>query len=165
MQIFYLSNTQMVLLFFILWPVIQVGSALLALYIPDKYYHYDKLPYKIIKLEKNGSIYQSLFKVKKWKHLLPDGAKAWKKKGYEKKHIKNFESSTINKFLIESCRAELTHILPILLVWIFFLFTPFYIGLIMVIYSIITNLPCLIVQRYNRPRLISLLKKIKTSNN
>lgn len=165
MQIFYLTNQQMVILFFILWPVIQVGSAILALYIPDKYYHYAKFPYKTLRIEKNGSIYQSIFRVKNWKHLLPDGAKAWKKKGYEKKHIKNFDHDTINKFLVESCRAELTHILPILVVWIFFLFTPFHIGLIMVVYSIITNLPCLIVQRYNRPRLISLLNKRKTSRN
>lgn len=163
MQVFFLPDYMMIILFFILWPIIQVGSALIALYIPDKFYNYDKFPYKTTKLELNGNIYQRLFKVKKWKHLLPDGAKAWKKKGYQKKHIKDFENKTIEKFLIESCRAELTHIIPILFVWIFFLFSPFYVGLMMLFYSLLTNLPCLIVQRYNRPRLISLLNKRKTS--
>lgn len=159
MQIFFLPDYIMIILFFIIWPTIQVGSALIALYIPDRLYKYNKFPYKPLKIELKGDIYQILFRVKKWKHLLPDGAKAWKKKGYEKKHIKGFDNETLNKFLIESCRAELTHILPILMVWVFFLFTPPMVGLIMVIYSLITNLPCLIVQRFNRPRLINLLDK------
>lgn len=160
MRIFYLSNEITVLLFFVIWPLIQVGAALISLYIPDKFYHYNRFPYRTLKLELNGEIYQKVFFVKKWKHLLPDGAKAWKKKGYEKKHLKSFDPANLEKFLIESCRAELTHIIPILSVWVFFLFTDPLIGLIMVLYSILTNVPCLIAQRYNRPRIVKLLKRL-----
>lgn len=157
MRILFLSDEITLLLFFIIWPAIQVGGALLALYIPDRFYSIKRLIFKTHRFEKNGQIYQTLFRVKKWKHLLPDGASVWKKKGYQKKHIQSFDVDNLEKFLIESCRAEMTHIIPILFFWVFFLITTPLISWIMLGYSLIVNLPCMIAQRYNRPRVRDLI--------
>lgn len=159
MRIIFLPDTITVILFFIIWPIIQVGGALIALYIPNRFYSYKKFLFKSYNFEKNGKIYQTLFKVKKWKHLLPDGASVWKKKGYQKKHITSFDIDNLNMFLIESCRAEMTHIIPVCLFWVFFLITTPLIGWIMFLYSLIVNLPCIIAQRYNRPRIEKLIKQ------
>ncbi|MDI6453756.1 hypothetical protein [Peloplasma aerotolerans] len=157
MRVIFLTDEITLLLFFIIWPLIQVGGALIALYLPDKFYSNQKFPFKTYKFERNGHIYQTLFRVKKWKHLLPDGASVWKKRGYQKKNINSFEVDNLKKFIIESCRAEMAHIIPILFFWVFFLITTPLITWIMLGYSLIVNLPCMIVQRYNRPRVESLL--------
>ncbi|NCB48071.1 MAG: glycosyl-4,4'-diaponeurosporenoate acyltransferase [Clostridia bacterium] len=155
-----MSDTITVLLFFIVWPILQVGSALICLYIPDKFFNNNKGIYKTQKFEKNGKIYDDIFKVKKWKHLLPDGGAIYKKKGYAKKKLSDYSTNNLIKFLIESCRAELTHWLPISLFWVFFLFTTPLVGFFMFVYSIIVNLPCIFAQRYNRPRIARLLESI-----
>jgi len=95
--------------------------------------------------------------------LLPDGAKAVKN-GYQKKHIKDFSEAGLEKFIIETCRAELTHLLAILPFWVFGFFAPFYIIPIMLVYALIVNLPCMIAQRYNRPKLVKLLDRMRKKN-
>lgn len=77
------------------------------------------------------------------------------------KNLENFSKETLNRFLIESARAELTHLLAILHFWIFCLFTPQRVIWYMLIYSLVVNLPCIIVQRYNRPRVLRFLKKMR----
>lgn len=160
MRILYLPDEITLLLFFIVWPSIQVGGAWLALNLPNRFYSAKRFPFKSYNFERNGQIYQTLFRIKNWKHLLPDGASVWKKKGYQKKHITSFEIRNLNTFLIESCRAEMTHIVPIALFWVFFLITTPLITWIMFAYSLIVNLPCIIAQRYNRPRVIRLINNL-----
>lgn len=159
MRVIFLSDTITVLLFFVVWPILQVGCAFICLYIPDKFFNNNRGIYKTQKFEKNGKIYDDIFKVKKWKHLLPDGGAIYKKKGYAKKKLSDYSTDNLNKFLIESCRAELTHWLPISLFWVFFLFTTPLAGFFMFVYSIIVNLPCIFAQRYNRPRIARLIKQ------
>lgn len=65
--------------------------------------------------------------------------------------------------MIESRRAEPTHWLQVIWVPVFFLFNPFWIGVIMIGYAPIVNLPCILVQRYNRPRLKRILEGTKLS--
>ena len=62
-------------------------------------------------------------------------------------------------FLTETCRAELTH-------WILVLFAPFFflwnrpgVGLFMIFYALLENLPFITAQRYNRYRFRHLLKE------
>lgn len=62
--------------------------------------------------------------------------------------------------LIESCRGEMTHWLPIFLFWVFGFIVPPYALVYMLIYALVANLPCIIVQRYNRPRILKILVKI-----
>ena len=38
---------------------------------------------------------------------------------------------------------------------VFLLWNPWWLGLLMFAYAVIANLPCLIVQRYNRARLVA----------
>jgi glycosyl-4,4'-diaponeurosporenoate acyltransferase len=159
MRVLFLSDELTILLCFIVWPIIQSGCALLMLNLPKRLFHPDHWVYRSHAFEKEGELYQTLFKVKSWKHLLPDGGAVWRKKGYQKKHLEDYRDENLEKFLVESCRGEATHIGPILLFWIFFLFTPFYVGWMMLVYSLIVNMPCIIVQRYNRPRIKHLLEK------
>lgn len=118
--------------------------------------------YRCRKWESEGKIYQKIFKVRSWKKYLPD-AGALLKGGYVKRHLQTLSKEGLQRFLVESCRAELSHILAILPFWVFGLFAPPRVILFMFICSIAMNLPCIITQRYNRPRIVRLLQDVERS--
>lgn len=160
MQIIFLSDGWMIALFFILWTVFQVSAGLLCSKIPDRHFSPKGFLFKERKWEKGGVFYEKLFKVRKWKRFLPDGG-AIVKDGYRKKHLTDYSKENLERFLIETCRAELQHILEILPFWVFGLFAPQRVILYMFLYALAVNLPCVIAQRYNRLRLARVLKKLK----
>jgi glycosyl-4,4'-diaponeurosporenoate acyltransferase len=162
MRILFLPESWTLLLCFIVWPVLQVGAALLCLNLPDRFFSPGRYLYRAHRFEKEGRIYESLFHVSRWKQLLPDGGAVWKKRGYEKKTMKDFSRENLNKFLVESGRAEMTHWLAIFPFWVFWFFTPPIVPWIMLLYAVLINCPCIIVQRYNRPRIERLLAKMGT---
>lgn len=107
-------------------------------------------------IKKEEGLYSKVFKVKKWKKYLPDGA-VISKEDYRMKSMKDFSKENLELFLKESCRAELNHLLAITPFWVFGLFVPPRVVIYMLAYALIVNMPCIIVQRYNRPRIIRML--------
>ncbi|MED4798125.1 glycosyl-4,4'-diaponeurosporenoate acyltransferase, partial [Priestia megaterium] len=100
------------------------------------------------------------FGVHRWKTWLPDGGKLFKRGFYKKK----WESRTkeyAQLFLIETNRAELTHWISILPSILFFIWNSPSIGVWMVIYAIVANVPFILVQRYNRIRIHQVVLKLK----
>ena len=163
MQVIFVSDYVMLISFFIVWPFFQVGGALIC-----KMLTYEQLR-KISSLlkakswEKNGEFYKRFFLIHKWKKFLPDGA-ALVKNDFRKKHLQNTNKDYIEKFVLETYRAELVHLFGIAPFFIFGFYCPFYIVLLMFFYAIIVNLPCILAQRYNRPRLERLINKSNKSS-
>ena len=126
--------------------VFQLSGSLIALAIPDCWYTKDHRVFRPRRFEKEGLFYEKAFKISRWKPYLPDGGT------YKKKHLKDFSLSGLEKFIIESKRAELSHILGLYPFVFFILFTPWYCLPILGVYALIVNVPCWMAQRYNRPR-------------
>jgi glycosyl-4,4'-diaponeurosporenoate acyltransferase len=108
--------------------------------------------------ERNGRFYEKCFRLKLWKKTLPDGAAIFKY-GFEKRQLKETNKEYLDSFMKETCRAELTH-------WIVFLFGPlfllwnlFWVGMVMILYAALANMPCIITQRYNRIRLQRIIRR------
>lgn len=163
MQIIDLSPGWTVVLCFILWPILQVGAALIALFLPDRIYTPDRFFFKAHRFEHEGRLYDQLFKVSRWKGLLPDGGMVWKKHGYQKKHLTDFSPQNLNRFLVESARGELTHWLAILPFWVFGFFMPPIAIWLMLLYALAVNIPCILAQRYNRPRIKRVMERQEKS--
>ena len=161
MQIFHLPSIWTILLCFIVWPVIQYSAAFFCLNIPDRIFRTNSIFFRTHSFEREGRIYDQIFRVSSWKHLLPEGSIAPKQRRYEKKHLTDFTEENLNRFLLESARAELTHWLAIIPFWLFGLFVPAKVVGYMLIYALLVNLPCIIAQRYNRPRVQRLLNRMK----
>ena len=164
MRLFYFSNVITILLCFALWLVFQVIAAVLCLNLPDKVFRPDAFFFRSHRWEQNGRVYDKIFLVKRWKHLLPDGGAVWKKKGYQKKTLTDFSEQNLNRFLVESVRGECSHWLAILPFWVFGLFAPPEVIWIMLAYALAVNVPCIIAQRYNRPRILALMAHRKRSS-
>ncbi len=163
MQIFFLPKLATVALFVLLWPIFQVGFAMLSNKIADEKFNENSWFYKSHKWENNGKIYNNVFKIREWKHLLPDGAKVFKK-GFKKRQLVNLDEDYLESFIKETCRAEWGHWMQIIPFWIFGLFGPFYVVFIMLAYALAMNIPCIIAQRYNRPRVKKLLEETRKKN-
>lgn len=159
MQIIFFPKAQTIILCFILWPLFQLTAIFICNLINKKFYSLDKTIFKTFRWEQNGKIYKKIFYVHLWKKYLPDGG-AVVKSGFKKKKLMNISDEYLNKFLQESCRAELSHWLAIFPFWIFGLFIQGNLIIYMFAYALLVNIPCIIAQRYNRPRFIKLLGKI-----
>ena len=162
MRVIFLSEVLTIILCFVAWPVLQVTAALICLYLPDRYFSPDSYFFRTHRFEKEGRIYDHIFRVSRWKHLLPDGGAILKKRGFKKKKLEGHSKEYLNRFLVESARGELTHWLAILPFWIFGFFTPPQVIWYMLVYALLVNLPCIIAQRYNRPRIKKFLKRISS---
>ncbi len=134
------------------WLIIHVGVSYLITQIPLSSFDAGFWLYKQKKWEKNGRVYVRIFGLKRWKRKLPDGAVLFKK-GFQKKHLKDIDDVYIDSFIRETCRAELAHWVMFLIGPIFFVWNIWWVGIVMVIYALLTNLPCIVIQRYNRIRL------------
>lgn len=159
MRVIFLPDSYTIALCFIVWPVLQVAAALICLYLPDRFFSPDSVFFRAYRFEKEGRIYDIVFRVSRWKHLLPDGGSVLKKQGFKKRKLNSFTDENLNRFLIESARGEMTHWLAILPFWIFWFFTPPGVPWLMLCYALLVNMPCIIAQRYNRPRVARLLIK------
>ena len=133
------------------------GIAYIFSKLPTKWFYSSFFVLRVFKWENQGMIWDRLFKVKKWKSKLPDGG-AWFKEGFSKKKLSSRSPEYFHAFAVETNRAELSHWASLLISPIFFTFNPVAAGWIMVSYSILANVPCILAQRVNRPWFIKMSK-------
>ena len=108
--------------------------------------------------EEQGRFYR-LIMVKKWKEFLPDGAKLFKA-GFQKKRLQEKSEGYYHEFLLETKRAEITHYITMVPLLFFFIWNPIEAYVLILLYGIILNVPCIIVQRYNRIRFSKIVSKL-----
>ena len=141
------------------WFIFYMGVSLVTLHLPDRWFDRDTFLYRTHNWERSGLFWQHIFHVRSWKHRLPDGAQILKK-GFVKKHLQSTDPVFLAAFVRESRRAELTHWLAMPFALLFFLWNPPAVGWFMILYAMVLNLPCIIAQRFNRPRFQRILEQL-----
>lgn len=134
-----------------------IGEAL-----PRRWFDASRFPYRAYAFERNGRFYEALG-IRKWKNVLPDKSRI--APGTYRKAIRGsaqqHSAAHMERLLQETCVAECVHwallvISPILLFTMespaAYVMTPLY-GL--------SNLPYIMIQRYNRPRLAVLSTRMQ----
>jgi glycosyl-4,4'-diaponeurosporenoate acyltransferase len=134
------------------WLVIHVVVSVSIARVALKSFNPRSWLYRQRTWEKGGRPYKSLLKVKRWKRLLPDGAAVFKA-GFRKKRLAGRDAAYVQTFILEACRAELTHWIILAFSAVFFIWNEWWIGLIMIAYGLVANMPCIVAQRYNRIKL------------
>lgn len=127
---------------------------------PEKRFSYNRWMFKERKWEKDGRIYENLFRVRSWKRFLPE-LSDFIKSILPKKYIKEYSISYLSKYLMESCRAEFTHWNIIASSFVFRLWNDFSGTIVVIIITAVLNLPYIIIQRYNRPRIIKIMERME----
>lgn len=155
MQVIELSITLLIIVNILAWLIIHVVLSYICLRLPDSFYKSEK---SAIDLKKWELKLYKIVGIRKWKTILPDGGGVFRG-GFRKKELKTLTSTYINKFILETRRAELTHWILIPPSILFFLWNPALVGWIMVGYALLVNIPFIMIQRYNRYRFKPLLRK------
>jgi glycosyl-4,4'-diaponeurosporenoate acyltransferase len=137
------------------WLLIHLGVSYFSSRLPLAWFHPEGWLYRTRRWERGGRFYERAFRIRAWKRALPDGATLFRT-GFRKRRMRNRSPGYCRTFVLETCRAELCHWLAFALVPLFFPWNPWYVALLMVPYAIAVNAPCIIAQRYNRPRLAAL---------
>lgn len=157
MQLIFLPKPLAILLCFILWAAFQLAASWVCIHLPDRFLDPSRFPYRAYAWEKGGYFYRRLL-VHRWKKFLPDGG-AIRGPEYRKKSLEHLSENHLRWFLVESCRAEASHFLAILPFWTFGFLAPPEVIWYMLAYALAMNIPCVLVQRYNRPRVLDVLAR------
>jgi glycosyl-4,4'-diaponeurosporenoate acyltransferase len=150
-----LPVTWIAILNVVLWPVIQLALAWVFTRVPVSCLSPPATP-----AGESAAFYEKVLRIKRWKNLLPDGAK-WIGGAFSMREMKTTDPSYLQRFIVETWRGELCHLSAFLFVPVFFLWNPWWGNCVIVAYALVANLPCIVAQRYNRLRLRQLLNRIK----
>ncbi len=135
---------------------IHLGISLALNRIPLKWFNPQHFLFRIRDFEKNPRFYTHKLKVKKWKTYIPDGARLFRS-GFQKRALAGDSRQYLSTFMLETCRAELTHWLQMVPFFVFFLWNPWWSALAVCVYLFLANMPCILLQRHNRYRLLRVL--------
>jgi len=137
--------------------IIGFGSFCAGRLVPQKFCCL-QFPYRPFQFEQNGKLYDKIG-IRKWQNKLPNMSKLCPGLMPAKELPRHPTESNVEKMLQETCIAELTHfILCILGAGCIFLWKGSGGKFLSVLYSL-GNLPFILIQRYNRPRLLRLLER------
>ena len=147
------------LIFAIMVIAMGMTSLIIGELIPKEWYKYDKFPFASYKWEKDGTIYAKLG-VHYWKDSMPDASKIFKPM-FKKKLDIPLNTEHIKHLLLEMCNGEVVHatltaISPVFLITM----DGWYSAAAVIIYFSV-NLLYTMIQRYNRPRLLALLRRLE----
>lgn len=136
------------------WPVIQFALAWAFTRVPVAWFN----PAKPLAWEESGRVYERVFGIRRWKDRLPDAAR-WFGGGFPKGRLAAKDPNYLRRFMRETWRGELCHWSALACAPVFFLWNPLWADALMVVYALTANLPCILVQRYNRVRMRGLLAR------
>lgn len=108
--------------------------------------------------ERGGQRYEGLG-IRRWKDRLPE-AGALFAGGMSKRHLPSIDTAGLDRFAVETRRAELGHWLCAAAIPIFAIWNPPAIFAVMVLYGLGVNLPFIAVQRFNRIRIERIVQRL-----
>lgn len=133
-------------------------SFLLGRIMPKKWFDYRKFPYKLRSWECDQTFYRGL-RVSEWKDRLPDMTKILPSMIPDRKVPKGVNAAAVAKMIEETCVAEFTHRLLMILGFGCVSIMQGAGGWIISVLYLIGNIPFNISQRFNRIRLINIYEK------
>ena len=125
--------------------------------LPRSSFDYTRFPFVSYAWEDGGKIYTKV-KIPRWKDKLPDMSQ-YVKSAFRKKITVFRNVDYLETLVLETCVAEFVHFILILISPIFLLYMDSPGNWIWMGIDILGNLPFILIQRYNRPRLLLLMEK------
>ena len=153
---------QIVALNAVAWIIIQMGLAWLGTRLPAAFFMRGDRYFRERSFEESGRLYERLFLIRSWKDLLPDGARLFSG-GFPKGRLVASDDDYLSTFVRETRRGEAVHLVALASSALFFLWNPPHIAVWMVVYAMVSNLPCMLAQRYNRIRMRRVLRRRRVS--
>ena len=148
-----MSKPLLVLVDIVAWGFIHAATGYFVHRLPARLFERDTWLTRPRAWERGGRTYVTRFRIKRWKHLLPE-AGALFSGGFDKRRLTTRDPRYLATYTRETRRAELGHWLAAAGAPLFFLWNPWWVGVVMLTYAVAANGPCVLSQRYNRIRLL-----------
>jgi glycosyl-4,4'-diaponeurosporenoate acyltransferase len=129
------------------WLVLQLSIAWGVTLLNSNLFASDNLLYRLREWE--TGFYRRWLSIRRWKRLLPDGG-PWVGSSFRKKRMASRDFTYLRQFTIETRRSEMAHWLMLACAPLFCLWNPPRAWAVTALYAIAANVPCIVVQRYNR---------------
>lgn len=142
--------------------IISIINTIISIKLPLSIFHYESWIFRVRNWERKGQIYQYYFFVKKWKNILPE-LSDFLPFLFSKKQMMQYSPDYLHRFVLEACRAELVHWCIIISSFIFLKWESTSMPILMILIATVLNLPYIIIQRYNRPRILNILANKRTN--
>jgi glycosyl-4,4'-diaponeurosporenoate acyltransferase len=110
--------------------------------------------------EDGGRFYRRHVRIDRWKDRLPE-AGALFQGGVSKRTVPSYDEAGLELFARETRRAELAHWWAMACGPVFVLWNPPVASALLVGYGVAVNLPFIAIQRYNRFRVESVLRRLR----
>jgi glycosyl-4,4'-diaponeurosporenoate acyltransferase len=140
------------------WAAVQVSAGYVAHRLPDRWLERDTWLLRERRWERGGAFYADTLAIRRWKALLPE-AGAFFAGGFDKGRLGPTGDDHLAHHVRESRRAELGHWLMLAPTPLFVAANPPYLAVLMPVYALAVNGPCIAAQRYNRLRLARVLAR------
>lgn len=151
-----LSNLWIVILNALGIPAIHLGVSWWFTKLDRSWFDPSSRLFRERRIEEGGRVYQTLFRIRQWKPLLPDAAPWFD--GFAKGKLGSKDPDYLRAFIAETCRGEAAHYAQIPALLLTLIWNPWPVAaIVMIVYAVLSNLPCLILQRFTRARLRALL--------
>ncbi len=118
----------------------------------------DEFPFKPYAFEDQGRFYEQL-RIRKWMNRVPDMSKYLR--SLPRKSLAEHSSEHVRLLVQETCVAELVHSALMALALPVLLCRKWWSALMVAVYDLLGNLPFIMIQRYNRPRLLRLAERLE----
>lgn len=126
--------------------------------LPREHFDAERAPFRCMAWERGGAVYEGLA-IRRWKDRLPDMSRVMPEM-LPKRLGKNTEEEQVERLIQETCVAELIHVLLILAGFGCLLIWQGTGVVIVLLLWIAGNIPYVLIQRYNRPRLQRLARRL-----
>lgn len=136
---------------------IGIASFFACRFLPKRWFHENAFPYKRRNFEKNGKIYEQLG-IRSWQNRLSDMSRVFPRLIPVKSLQAGFPGN-LPRMVQETCVAEFIHVLLCLAGFVCIALWPGPCGIIISILYCLGNIPFILIQRYNRIRLIRVMNK------
>jgi glycosyl-4,4'-diaponeurosporenoate acyltransferase len=142
----------------LLFALLSIVNTTVSLILPENLFNPGKWMFRERKWEHGGNVYQKFFNIKKWKDKLPELGD-FAKKIFPKKKLPSFNVEYLQKYTAESCRSEMCHWMIVISVVLFSSWFNEEVENFMFILAVVLNVPYIMIQRFNRPRIINVMQK------
>lgn len=136
--------------------LIGIVGFLLGRLFPRGWFRYDQPPFRPFHFEKNGEIYAA-WGIRRWKDRFPDMSEILPNLMPSKKLPRRASGEQLALMVQETCIAEAIHVLLCIAGLHCMQLWPGIGGLAVAGLNMLGNLPYIVIQRFNRPRLVRLL--------
>lgn len=137
---------------------LQAGTGWIAHRTPEDRLQRDGPVLRLRAVEDDGRWYERRMRIRRWKDRVPE-AGAFFAGGRSKRRLPGRSTGDLERFAVETRRAERGHWLALSGAPLFALVNPPLGVVLMLAYGLGSNLPFIVIQRYNRARIARVLRR------